>query len=127
MTSRAVRGAATAESADPPFAGLSEQEAARRLSSYGPNDPAPTHRRSAVTAFLLLFVNPLAAILLIAAAFSAFLGQRIDAAIMVLMVVLGITVNFLQTYRSERAVELLRERVKSVASALRDGNWRELP
>ena len=76
---------------------------------------------------LLLFLNPLAIVLLIAAVFSAFLGQAVDATIIVLVVILGNAINFWQTYRSQRAIERLRETVTSTASVLRDGDWKEIP
>lgn len=110
-----------------PVAGLSTAECARRLAESGPNDPAPSRKRSAVGALLLLFLSPLAVVLLIAAMFSAFLGQRVDAAIIVCVVALGNAINFWQTYRSERAIERLRQAVLSTASVLRDGDWKEIP
>lgn len=111
--------------ASAPAVGISAAEAARQLGEYGPNDPAPSRRRSGVVTLLLLFLNPLAIVLLIAAVFSAFLGQFVDASIIVLMVVLGIVINFAQTYRSQRAVERLSEHVLTTASVLRDGAWQE--
>ena len=110
-----------------PAMGLSEAEAARRLAEYGPNDPAPSRQRSTVAALLLLFLNPLAIVLLIAAVFSAFLGQAVDAVIIVSVVMIGNAINFWQTYRSQRAIEHLREVVRSTAFALRDGDWKEIP
>ncbi|HEX7361115.1 MAG TPA: magnesium-translocating P-type ATPase, partial [Bryobacteraceae bacterium] len=110
-----------------PMNGLSEAEATRRLAEFGPNDPAPSRKRSTVFALLLLFLNPLAIVLLVAAVFSAFLGQRVDAAIIVLVVLIGSAINFWQTYRSEHAVERLRQSVTSTASVLRGGEWRQIP
>jgi magnesium-translocating P-type ATPase len=110
-----------------PAVGLSAAEAARRLAEYGPNDPAPSRQRSTVITLLLLFLNPLAIVLVIAAVFSAFLGQGVDTAIIVLVVILGNAINFWQTYRSERAIARLREAVTNTASIFRDGDWRELP
>lgn len=107
--------------------GLSEAEAERRFAEFGPNDPAPTRRRSTVFALVLLFLNPLAIVLLVAALFSALLGQRVDATIIVLVILLGSAINFWQTYRSERAIERLRQSVISTASVLRNGEWREVP
>lgn len=107
--------------------GLSAAEAGRRLAEYGPNDPVPSKKRSALLTLLLLFLNPLAIVLLIAAGFSAFLGQAVDAAIIVLVVALGNAINFWQTYRSERAIERLRETVMSTTSVLRDEDWKEIP
>ncbi|HEY3453859.1 MAG TPA: magnesium-translocating P-type ATPase [Bryobacteraceae bacterium] len=106
--------------------GLSTDEAARRLGEHGPNDPTPFRKRSALTMLLLLFLNPLAIVLLIAAAFSVFAGQAVDATIIVTVVVLGNGVNFWQTYRSQHAMARLREIVKTTASVLRDGDWKEI-
>ncbi|MFL6414312.1 MAG: magnesium-translocating P-type ATPase [Bryobacteraceae bacterium] len=107
--------------------GLSSGEAERRLYQYGPNEPATRKSRSGLVAFLSLFLNPLSALLLIAATFSVFLGQVVDACIIFLVVALGTGLNFLQTYRSERAVELLRHQVRTTVSVLRDDKWQEVP
>ena len=110
-----------------PFpAGLSSDEAERRLRQYGPNEPATRKSRSGFVAFLVLFLNPLSALLLIAATFSVFLGQVVDACIIFLVVALGTGLNFLQTYRSERAIDLLRHQVRTTVSVLRDQQWQEL-
>ena len=58
-----------------PLQGLTEEEAARRLREFGPNDPAPRRRDELLFELLLLFVNPLVVILLIASVLSAILGQ----------------------------------------------------
>src|SRR5205807_4998249 len=88
--------------------GLTSQEAQERLIRFGANDPAPAGRRSPVTELLLLFVNPLGIILLIAAVISGFIGQLLDAGIIIAMVFIGVGVNFYQTYRSKIAIESLR-------------------
>ena len=38
--------------------GLSSQEATKRLTQYGPNEPAPIKGGAAITELLLLFFNP---------------------------------------------------------------------
>jgi Mg2+-importing ATPase len=110
-----------------PSGGLTSPEAAARLKQFGPNDPAPQQGRSVFAELLLLFVNPLVVILLIAAVISGFIGQLLDAAIIVGMVVIGVAINFYQTYRSKIAIEKLRARVAPTAAALRDGTWQEIP
>jgi P-type Mg2+ transporter len=107
-------------------AGLTSQEAEVRLKQFGPNDPAPRHGRSVIVELLLLFVNPLIIILLIAALISGFIGQILDAVIIVGMVLTGVGINFYQTYRSKVAIENLRARVAPTASVLRDGQWLEI-
>ncbi|MBV8707724.1 MAG: magnesium-translocating P-type ATPase [Acidobacteriaceae bacterium] len=107
--------------------GLSSEAVRRLLKQYGPNEPAPACQYSLILGLLRLFVNPLAIILLIAAGFSMILGQIVDATMIIVMVVLGIALNFVQTYRSQRAIEALRQRVSTTASVLRDGSWQEVP
>ena len=106
--------------------GLSSADAAERLKQFGPNDPSPARRHSALAELFLLFVNPLVIILLFAAVISGFIGQVLDSAIIVGMVMVGVGVNFYQTYRSSIAIENLRARVAPTATVLRDGGWQEV-
>jgi Mg2+-importing ATPase len=103
--------------------GLSSSEALARLRATGPNEPAPTPRRLGVAAVLGFLTNPLAAILLVACAVSAVLGDAVNATLIMLMVVLGVGLDFVLTHRSQRAAERLREEVAPRATALRDGEW----
>ena len=107
--------------------GLTTAEAASRLNQYGPNEPVPVVHASALLALLGRLRNPLIVILLIAAVFSAFLGEAADAIIIVVMVTVGVLIDFAQTFRSQKAAERLREQVTITATVLRDGQWRELP
>ena len=76
---------------------------------------------------LRLFVNPLVVILLVASTISALLGQVTDAAIIVTMVLLGVGINFWQSYQSQQAAEALRSMVTPTATVCRDGEWQEIP
>ncbi len=116
----------TKEEAPEGFLGLTSQEARERLSEYGPNDPTPVRRGALLQELLTLFVNPLVILLLGAAIASGLLGQKADAGIIIVLVLLGISINFAQTYRSQRAIERLREHVSLSATVLRDGTWQEI-
>ena len=107
--------------------GLTSAEASKRLDKYGPNDTTGLKRTSPVVQFLRLFVNPLVAILIVASVVSAVLGDRVNASIIIVIVLLSNMLNFVQTYRSQNAVEKLRADVAPTASVLRDGTWLELP
>jgi Mg2+-importing ATPase len=76
---------------------------------------------------LAWLANPLLLILLAASVLSAALGQTANALLIGGMVLLSVGLNFFQTYRSHRAVELLRESVAPTATALRDAEWTILP
>lgn len=103
--------------------GLTSAEAAARLEQYGPNDPAPRKRYSAIAEFLAQFLNPLVLILLIAAIASLVLGEVVDAAIILVIVALSNILNFLQVNRSHKAVEQLQRGVAPTATVWRDERW----
>jgi Mg2+-importing ATPase len=107
--------------------GLTSEAARRQFQIDGPNEPSPAKHGIAIVSLLLRLLNPLVIILLIAAGASAFMGERIDAAIIVLVVTIGVAIDFWQSYRSQRAADRLRESVTVTATVLRDGKWLELP
>jgi Mg2+-importing ATPase len=109
-----------------PLKGLSFQEAADRQNQYGANNLVSVKRSTAVMELLGLFLNPLVIILLVASLLSFILGDGADAGIILVIVLLGISINFRQTYQSQRAVEKLREHVTPTATVLRDREWREV-
>jgi Mg2+-importing ATPase len=106
--------------------GLTPQEAEARLDQFGPNEPATTKHHSFLSDFLPVFMNPLTLILLIAAVVSAFTGDTVDAGIIGVIVLLSGTLDLSQTYRSQRAVERLRDQVAPTATVLRGGEWKEI-
>ncbi len=109
-----------------PIVGLTAQEADARLEQFGPNEPAATKHHSFLHDLLRQFTNPLVLILLIAAIASAFLGERVDATIIGVIVLLSAAIDLSQTYRSQRAVEQLRKQVAPTATVLRSGEWKEI-
>lgn len=106
--------------------GLTSAEAQDRLASSGPNELSAS-RRSPIRQLLPLLGNPLALVLLVAAGLSALLGQTVDAALIAGIMAMSVTINLLQTWRSQKAAEKLRDRVAPTATVLRDGQWAELP
>ena len=108
------------------MAGLTSQEAEARLDKFGPNEPAAAQHHSVLFDLAHVFMNPLVLILLIAAVASAFLGEKVDAGIIAVIVLLSAVIDLSQTYRSQRAIEHLREQVAPTATVLRGGEWKEL-
>lgn len=107
--------------------GLSRAEAAERLSQYGPNRLKPVLQRAVVLQFLAQFRNPLVLILLVAIGISALTGDFTGALIIGLIVVMSVTLDFVQAYRAGRAAEQLALQVAVLATVLRDGRPCELP
>ncbi|HEX6817976.1 MAG TPA: magnesium-translocating P-type ATPase [Ktedonobacterales bacterium] len=107
--------------------GLSSEEAQRRLAQWGSNEPAGAPRFLGLAQFVTFLLNPLVVILLIASLISWLLGEQINAAIIAVLVLLSVIINFIQAYRSQQAAERLRAQVTPTGSVLRDGKWQELP
>src|SRR5918995_2338952 len=76
--------------------GLSSEEAATRLEAHGPNElPAPPGHNP-ILRFLAQFNNPLIFFLLAAALAAGLIGHRVDAAVIVAVVLINAIVGFIQ-------------------------------
>ena len=107
--------------------GLTGEEAARRLREHGKNAFVTTTALARALAIVRSAANPLVVILLVAGGASALVGEVLEASIIAAIVILSGLVNALQTMRSNRAVRELTKSVAPTATALRDGQFVELP
>lgn len=108
--------------------GLTQQEAAQRLREYGPNRVANGHHASILEELARRSINPLNVLLISLAGISAALGDVRAAVLIAVMVVLSVTLGFLQEHRSNRAAEALRKMVHTTAAVRRVGtDGAELP
>jgi Mg2+-importing ATPase len=80
-----------------------------------------------VLQFLAHFRNPLVLVLLAASGLSALTGDATGAFIIGLIVLLSVTLDFVQEYRAGRAAEQLAAQVAVTATVLRDGKTGEVP
>ena len=91
--------------------GMSSPEAARRLEQFGPNLIHRERKRALILQFLAKFRNPLVIILLTASALSAFTGDATSFFIIGTIVLISVTLDFVQEYRAGQAAEGLRRSV----------------
>jgi Mg2+-importing ATPase len=115
-----------AEALSAGLTGLSVSEAAARLARYGPNDAAQRRHPPLWLQFLARFKNPLVLILLVASAASAATGEITSFVVITAVILLSVTLDFVQEVRAESAVEALRRSVALTARTCRGGNWIEL-
>ncbi len=101
--------------------GLSEQEAQARLLRYGPNELKEEKRISRLEIFLNQFKSILVIILIGATVFSAVIGEVLDAAAIVAIVILNAIFGFFQEYKAEKAIEALKRLSSPESVVLRDG------
>jgi len=108
-------------------AGLTSDEAKRRLRLYGPNSLVRESRFAALIGFLRFFANPLVIILLVASTISLVLGDPVGGSIIIAMVLLSVMLNFFMEFQAQHAVEEIRKQVATTAAVVRDGREQELP
>jgi Mg2+-importing ATPase len=106
--------------------GLSSREAARRLEAYGQNVLAKRKKRTSLVKFLQYFRSPLVIILVFAGLVTIFFGQIVNAVIIYAIVIMSVILGFFQESKAEQAAEILREKVRTTATVLRDGTIREV-
>ncbi len=106
--------------------GLSSEQAAERLEVYGPNELAREHRHSAIKEFLSHFKSPLVIILLIAGIISGILGEIANTVIIVTIIFVSVVLDYYQESKAEKAAELLKQKVTTTATVLRDNVKQEI-
>lgn len=102
--------------------GLTTIEAGLRLKQFGKNTVTTKKKVRPLVEFLKKFNSPLLMILIVAAIISFFVGQQTNAAILLVMVLLSVTLDFVNSYRSQKAVDALAARVVTKAKVYRDGH-----
>ena len=107
--------------------GLTDEQAARRLSQYGPNQlqeaPRPTFWH-----MLWDQLNNFVVILLIVASIvSALLGDYVEAAAIMAIVVLNAVLGIVQEQRAEEALAALKRLAAPDAQVMRDGSRKVVP
>ena len=110
-----------------PARGLAGSDAADRLLQHGANELTRQRAVSAWALFANQFRNVLVAILIAATVLSAFVGEYVDAAIIMAIVVFCAGLGFVQEYRAERALDALRTMLAPMITVLRDGRETETP
>ncbi|ABN58054.1 MULTISPECIES: cation-translocating P-type ATPase [Methanoculleus] len=107
-------------------AGLSTGEAEERLQRYGKNVLREEARETRLQVFLRQFKSILIVILIIAAAVSFLVGEALDAAAILIIVVLNAILGYSQEWQAGEAIEALKKMLVQHAVVVRDGERREI-
>ncbi|HEX2990203.1 MAG TPA: cation-translocating P-type ATPase [Anaerolineales bacterium] len=106
--------------------GLSAEEAARRLEKYGPNELVERVGKGPWAILAEQFKGIMMVMLMVSAAVSWFLGETIDAVVILIIVVLNGVLGFIQEYRAEQAMAALKKMAVPHVRVRRDGHLQEL-
>jgi Mg2+-importing ATPase len=111
----------------PVSGGLTSAEAALRLKTDGPNAVGREGHRRPVQILISQFASPLVLILLAACLVSVAVGDRVEAGIILTIVLMSAALGFVQEARSAAAVEALQARLALQATVVRDGARQDVP
>lgn len=107
--------------------GLTDAEAARRLQQYGFNEVARQKPVSPLQRLWNNIKNPLVILLTILSIVSLLTGDLRSAIVILVMVILGIVLRYVQETRADHAAEKLKAMVSTLATVCRDGRDVEIP
>jgi len=106
--------------------GLTEDEAAARLKTYGENSIHGQERIAPLVLFLNQFKNLIILIMLVATAISAATGDGLDSLIIFLIVLASAVLSFLQEYHADNTISELRSKLQIKSVVLRGGHQEEI-
>jgi len=106
--------------------GISDEEAAKRLQEYGPNELKEEKKHQWYHILWEQFTSLLVIVLIISAAVSGYLAWKegeamTDMYVILVIVVMNGILGFVQEYRAEQAVEALKAMVSPNVLVMRDG------
>lgn len=106
--------------------GLKDKEAKKRLANSGYNELKRYKKVSPLQIFFSQFKNLLVIILFFATALSIFVGETVDAILILVLILILAVIGFIQEYKAEKALEALRKLTASKALVIRNGKEMEI-
>jgi Ca2+-transporting ATPase len=106
--------------------GLSDAEAQRRLQAYGPNEIPNAPNRSAWSILFHQFQSAVVLLLLAATAVAFALGDLVESAAILVVILLNAAIGFLTEWKAERALTALRRVALPSAHVVRGGGRRRI-
>ncbi len=101
--------------------GLSESKVHRRLEKYGPNKLPESKPDGLVAIFARQFKSPLIYLLAVAAVVLLYLGDNVDAFVIIFILLFNAVLGTIQEGKAQNALEALKKMATSEALVLRDG------
>ena len=123
----AMPGDAVQEALNTTAQGLSQAEARRRLARHGANELPAKSRPGALRRLAGQFNNLLIYVLLVSAATTWWLGDTLDTAVILGVVLINAVIGFVQEGKAERALEAVGAMLASQATVWREGRRQALP
>lgn len=102
--------------------GLCSEEAGNRAGQYGRNEISEI-KKSSFLNFAKRYWGPMPWLLELAIVLTIILGHYFESVIIFVLLTINAIIGYLQSQNSQKAVDLLKKKLKINAKVLRDGKW----
>ncbi len=107
--------------------GIDHASVERRVTEYGKNQITDIKKKTVMKMILHQLTDFMIMILFVAAIVSGILGDAVDTAVILAIIVLNAIVGFIQEYRADKAMEALKKMAASNARIVREGITVDIP
>ena len=107
--------------------GLSQKDIPNLREKYGLNELVEKKKTSILEMFIDQFKDYMIAILIIASILSFFIGEPVDAIVIISIVIINAFIGVFQEYKANQALEALKKMASPNAHVIRDGEISVIP
>ena len=107
--------------------GLPDDEAAKRIQQYGPNQLQEKKKRPVWLLFAMQFKDVMILILIVAAIVSGFVGDLKDTIVILIIIIINAVVGFVQEFRAEKAIDALKQLSAALVRVQRNKRVTQIP
>lgn len=107
--------------------GLTKNVVIQRLKTYGYNEIIRNPQKTVFIQSIIHSINPLVGILFIAAAISAFTNNIVNSGIIMMVLVISVLLDYVQTHKSFKTVQKLKNQVALQVTIKRDNQFIDIP
>ncbi|MFL5743516.1 MAG: calcium-translocating P-type ATPase, PMCA-type [Niastella sp.] len=107
--------------------GLPDDEAAKRIQQYGPNQLQEKKKRPVWLLFAMQFKDVMILILMVAAIVSGFVGDLKDTIVILIIIIINAVVGFVQEFRAEKAIDALKQLSAALVRVRRNKRVTQIP
>jgi len=100
---------------------LTQNQATELLTKNGPNLVSPKKQVNPLILYFYQFKSPIILVLILSGILSIFFGEFLSGGIIFIMVLLSTILDFVQEFKSNKAVEKLSKNLARRATVIRDG------
>lgn len=119
-----ITGDETLQKLESQTEGLSDNDAAQRLNTYGLNELSGKEGINPILLFLKQFKDFLILVLVLAAGVAWYAGQFVDVYVILGVIFFNAVLGFVQEYKAEKAIKALKNMLKHEAKVRRGGKLR---